>query len=177
MAADHMDRLLRSQLAVHLPDQVEQGRVHLHGDVPAPVAHEVVEFLQRVLIELTAALVNDGKGLFGVYVVERQAAILSACARLRKDGAGERQNESRQQAPRDALETRSFQDPLLIGLWEASDLPQPFGYQALPLTRRSPFGELIIGTVWLRNSICGNEGKTWRFGSQSAFEPAVKSPA
>jgi hypothetical protein len=33
----------------------------------------------------------------------------------------------------------------------------------LPTQLVEPLGESIIGTVRLKISICGNEGKTWRF--------------
>ena len=65
-------------LGVHLardfPQDVEQLRVHPRLVVVAPVAQEVVELLQPVLVVAAVALEGDGDGVVAVGVLQRDAA-------------------------------------------------------------------------------------------------------
>ncbi len=50
VAGKDLDRLSRSQLAIDLPDDVEQVRVHLGRLVDPPVPHEPVELIEHRLV-------------------------------------------------------------------------------------------------------------------------------
>jgi hypothetical protein len=65
---------------VNLPQQIDQMRVHLDRLVLAPIAHQVIDFLEAFLVIAPVALVGDGKVLLGVNVVERNRAGLAVRA-------------------------------------------------------------------------------------------------
>ena len=71
VSADHLDRLFAADLAIDLPQQVEQMRVHVGLLFLAPVAHEPVELLQRGLVVAAIALEGDGDVFAGMDVMER----------------------------------------------------------------------------------------------------------
>ena len=64
-----MDWLLRTKLLVQGPDQVDQRRIHLGFFIAPPIAHEVVELLERFLIVFAFPLERDGQAFLGVNFV------------------------------------------------------------------------------------------------------------
>ena len=65
---------LVSDLAADFPQDVEQLRVHPGLFVVAPVAQEVVELLQAVLVVAAVALERDGDRVVAVGVLQRDRA-------------------------------------------------------------------------------------------------------
>ncbi len=74
VAADDLDRLAGIGLALHLPHQIDQVRVHVGLFALAPVAQEPIELLQRRLVVPAVALVGDGDVFVGMHVVQRDRA-------------------------------------------------------------------------------------------------------
>ncbi len=70
IGGDDVDGLAGAHFLVHFPHEVEEARVHLGGLVAAPVAQEMIEFVEAGLDVLTVALEDDARGLLGVGVVE-----------------------------------------------------------------------------------------------------------
>ena len=92
---DDLDRLLGVDVASDLPQDVEQMRVHRGRILAAPVAEEVVEFLQRVGVVATVALEGDGEVFAGMSVVEGEGAGVVAGGRvMHRACAGEQQEHS-----------------------------------------------------------------------------------
>ncbi len=77
VAAHDLDRRLRSGLALHLPDQIDQARVHVGRFAAPPVAQEPVEFFQRGLVVAPVALIGDGDVFAGMDVVQGDGARLA----------------------------------------------------------------------------------------------------
>src|SRR6266852_347582 len=69
-----MDGLVAPDLTRHLPDHVEQTRIHMNVFVLAPVAEEPVQSLERLLVIAAVAPVRDRNIFFGVNVMERESA-------------------------------------------------------------------------------------------------------
>ena len=65
---------MRADLAIGLPQQIEQMRVHVGVCFLAPVAHEPVELLQRGLVVAAVALEGDGDVFAGMDVMEGEGA-------------------------------------------------------------------------------------------------------
>src|SRR5208282_3341667 len=74
ITAHDPDRLLRSGLALHLPDQVDQMRIDARLLFAPPIAQEPVELFQRRLVVTAVALERDGDVFVGVHVMQRQRA-------------------------------------------------------------------------------------------------------
>ena len=74
VAADHLDRLFAADVAIDLPQQIEQVRIHVGLLFLAPVAHEPIELLQRGLVVAAVALEGDGDVFAGMDVVESERA-------------------------------------------------------------------------------------------------------
>ena len=72
--ADHLNRLFAADLAIGLPQQIKQMRIHVGFLFLAPVAHEPVELLQRGLVIAAVALEGDGDVFAGMDVVEGEGA-------------------------------------------------------------------------------------------------------
>ena len=110
VAADHVDRLLAADRAIGLPQQIEQMRIHVGLLFLAPVAHEPVELLQRLVVVAAVTLEGDGDVFAGVDVMEGEGAgvafgggvlqrLIGAQQQQAGDaqartGAGERQREA-----------------------------------------------------------------------------------
>ena len=69
-----MDRLSGTGLAIDLPQEIVEVRVHLRFPFLAPVAHEPVELLQAVRVVAAVALEGDGDVLAGMRVMEGEGA-------------------------------------------------------------------------------------------------------
>ena len=74
VAAYDMDRTSGTHLAMRLPHQVDQVRVHPDLLVLAPVAHQPVDLLQRGVVVTAVALVGDGEVFARMQVMERDRA-------------------------------------------------------------------------------------------------------
>ena len=93
IAAHHVDRRGGADLAIDLPQQVEQMRVHARRLFLAPVAHEPVELLQRGVVVTAVTLVGDGDVFAGVNVMERERARVAFGDRgLQRHAGGEQEN-------------------------------------------------------------------------------------
>src|SRR5262249_26538913 len=64
------DRFLGADLAMNLPQEVDQMGIHLDHLRFAPVTQQVVDFPERLVVIPTVHLVGDGQFLVGVDVVE-----------------------------------------------------------------------------------------------------------
>ena len=69
-----MDRLLAVDVAVDLPEDIEQVPIHRGLFLATPVTQEMVELLQRFLVVAAFALEGHGEVFAGMGVVERQGA-------------------------------------------------------------------------------------------------------
>ena len=87
IGGDDLDRLFAVDVAVDLPDDVEQPAVHRGGVLAAPVAQEVIEFLQRGFVVAAVALEGDGEVFAGMGVVEGEGAGVAVGGGV-VDGAG-----------------------------------------------------------------------------------------
>ncbi len=74
IAADDVDRLLGSKLALHFPNEIDQVRILRDLFIAAPVAQDVVDLLQRLVVVTAVALVGDGEVFVGVDVVQGDRA-------------------------------------------------------------------------------------------------------
>ena len=74
IAAHYPDRRRVAGLALHLPHQVDQVRVHVGLLGLAPVAQEPVELFQRGLVVAAVALEGDGDVFVGMDVMQRDGA-------------------------------------------------------------------------------------------------------
>jgi hypothetical protein len=74
VGGDDVDRLLAVDVAVDLPEDVEQATIHLGLFLAAPVAEEVVELLQRLFVIAPVALEGNGEVFAGMGVVEGEGA-------------------------------------------------------------------------------------------------------
>jgi hypothetical protein len=66
-----VDGLLGIDLALHFPDKIDQAGILRNFLVAAPVAQDVVDFLQRFFVIAAVALVSDGEVFVGVNVMQR----------------------------------------------------------------------------------------------------------
>ena len=80
-AADEMDRLVRAELLMQRPDQVDQSGVHTDFFVGPPIAHEMIELLERSIVILAVTLEGDGEVFLGVDVVHGKGARLAQRSR------------------------------------------------------------------------------------------------
>src|SRR5215831_6942932 len=71
IAAHDMDRALRVDVAIDLPHDVEQARIHTDLLVAPPVAQQMVDLLERLFVVAPVALVGDGEVFAGMDVVQR----------------------------------------------------------------------------------------------------------
>jgi len=69
-----MDGLVAPDLTRHLPDHVEQTRIHMNVFVLAPVAEEPVHSLEGLLVIAAVALVRDRDIFVGVNVMKGESA-------------------------------------------------------------------------------------------------------
>jgi hypothetical protein len=74
VTADHLYRLRAADLAIDLPQQIEQVGVHVGFFFLTPIAHEPVELFQRGLVVVAVALVGNGDVFAGVDVMEGEGA-------------------------------------------------------------------------------------------------------
>ena len=75
---------------MHLPDQIDQVRIHPDVLVLAPVAHQPVDLLQRGVVVTAVALVGDGEVFAGVQMMERNRARIAVGDRVMRGlGAGD----------------------------------------------------------------------------------------
>ena len=65
---------MSAELPGNLPDEVEQLRIHTDLFFLAPIAHEPIELLQRLLVILAVALVGNGDVFVGMNVVQCQSS-------------------------------------------------------------------------------------------------------
>ena len=99
VAADDVDRLFGADVAIDLPQEIDLLRVHLDGFVLAPVAHDPVDLLQRLVVVLTVLFERDGQVFIGVDVVQRNGAGVARACRLgllesQRTGDGEQRGEA-----------------------------------------------------------------------------------
>src|SRR6185369_1922506 len=69
VAADDVDRLFGTDVAIDLPQEIDLLRVHLDGFVLAPVAHDPIDLFERGVVVLTVLFERDGQVFVGVDVV------------------------------------------------------------------------------------------------------------
>src|SRR6266849_2530814 len=69
-----MDGLVAPDLTRHLPDHVEQTRIHMNVFIHAPVADEPVKSLERLLVIAAVAPVRDRNIFVGVNVMKGESA-------------------------------------------------------------------------------------------------------
>ena len=92
---DDLDRLLAVDVAVNLPQDVEQVTIHRGRFLAAPVAEEVIEFLQRFFVVAPVALESDGEVFVGMGVVEGKGAGFVQRGRvMHRPGSGKEQQGS-----------------------------------------------------------------------------------
>lgn len=94
IGGDDVDVVARADGAVDLPHQIEQARVHVGRLVAPPVAQELVDLLEALLIVAPVALVYDLGPFLGVDEIELEAA------GLRTGLAGEGKRGERRQNER-----------------------------------------------------------------------------
>ena len=94
IAAHDPDRLLRSGLALHLPDQVDQVRIDARFFFAPPIAQEPVELLQRRLVVTAVALERDGDVFVGVDVMQRDGAGVALGDGVLQHARAEEQDQS-----------------------------------------------------------------------------------
>jgi hypothetical protein len=70
IAADHPDRLLGADLAMNLPQKIDQMGIHRDVFGFAPVAQNVVDLPERVVVVPAVHLVGDRQILAGVDMME-----------------------------------------------------------------------------------------------------------
>src|ERR1700720_3978517 len=70
-----MDGLVAANLPRHLPDHVEQTRVHMNFFVLAPVANEPVKPFQRLVVIAVVAFVGDRNVFVGVNVMSESVRV------------------------------------------------------------------------------------------------------
>jgi hypothetical protein len=74
VGGDDPDRLARADLAIYLPDDVEELRLHPGLFVQPPVPEQPVQLLEGVLVVIAVPLEGDGCGFLGVLVLDRDRA-------------------------------------------------------------------------------------------------------
>ena len=72
VGGDDFDRLLGVDVAVDLPEDVEEMTIHGGLLLAAPVAEKVIELLQRGFVVTAVALEGDGQVFVGMGVMKRQ---------------------------------------------------------------------------------------------------------
>jgi hypothetical protein len=93
VAADDVDGLRGADLAIDLPKQIDQMRVHVRCLLLAPVAHEPVELLQRGFVVATVALEGDGDVFAGMDVMEGEGAGVAFRDGVLQEVAGAQQEQ------------------------------------------------------------------------------------
>ena len=96
IAAHDVDDLVAADLAGRFPDEVVEARIHRDLFVLAPVAHEPVELLQRILVVTAVALIGDRDVFVGVDVMERDRPGVAVRDRRLEAAAAEEQRERRE---------------------------------------------------------------------------------
>ena len=95
VGGDDLDRLLAVDVAVDFPEDVEQVTIHRGLVLAAPVAEEVIEFLQRLFVVAAVALEGDGEVFVGMGVVEgKRAGFVQRGRVLHRPGSGKEQQGS-----------------------------------------------------------------------------------
>jgi hypothetical protein len=74
ITANYLNWLLRAGFALHLPDKIDQMRIHARLFGAAPVAQEPVKLLQRGIVVTSVALVGDRDVFTGMQVMHRDGA-------------------------------------------------------------------------------------------------------
>jgi len=87
VGGNDLDRLFAVDVAIDFPDDVEQTAIHRCGVLAAPVAKEVIEFLQRGFVVAAVAFEGDSEVFVGMGVVEGEGAGVAVGGRI-MDGAG-----------------------------------------------------------------------------------------
>jgi len=89
--ANHVNRIGRPGRLIDLPQQVEQMRVHIGRTILPPVAEDVVQLLQAVLVVDAVPLEDDRRLLAGVDMVdlERPVAFRDGAERADRKDAGQ----------------------------------------------------------------------------------------
>ncbi len=97
VTAYDLDRRLRSGLPLHLPNEIDEVRVHAGLFRTPPIAQEPVQLLKRRFVVLAIALERDGDVFVGVDVVKRNGAgiafgdgVLQAARAEEEDKTGNR---------------------------------------------------------------------------------------
>ncbi len=120
VAAHDPDRLLRSGLALHLPDQVDQVRIHARFFFAPPIAQQPVELLQRRLVVTAVALERDGDVFVGMDVVQRDGAGVALGDGVLQDARAEQEHQSGEAARIDGASrkpTTTFQPRVTNEHW------------------------------------------------------------
>lgn len=92
VAGNHVNVFVRIGFLVDFPNQIEQLRIHIGGLIPAPVAHEMVQFLEARSDIPPIALEGNVGPLFGMGIVQLQGSCLCAgicCAEYSERATGE----------------------------------------------------------------------------------------
>src|SRR5262249_52003685 len=71
IAAHDPDRLFGPDLPMHLPEEVDQMRVHVGRLVLPPIAQQLIDFGQRLLVVAAVDLVGNGEVFVRVNVMQR----------------------------------------------------------------------------------------------------------
>jgi len=88
-----LNRLFGVGLALHLPDQIDQMRIHAGLFAAPPVTQEPVELLQRRLVVAAVAFVGDRDVFAGMQVMHRDAACVAFRDRVLQRLRPEDENE------------------------------------------------------------------------------------
>ena len=79
---NNMDRVLRADLPVRLPDNIEEAGVHARRLVATPVPQEPVQFFKGIAIKTAIILVSNSQRFLGMHVLERQGPRLAIGNRI-----------------------------------------------------------------------------------------------
>ena len=106
VAAHDLDRQRRTRFALHLPEQIDQARIHAGRLAFAPVAQEPVELGQRGLVVAPVALVGDDDVLAGMKVVHGNGARFAFGDRVLQGFRTEQEKKKREGSARRERSTR-----------------------------------------------------------------------
>ena len=98
VAAHHPDQLLGAGFALHLPDQVDEVRVHLGLLLLPPVAQEPIDFFESGFVVAAITLEGDRDVFAGVHVVHGDRAGIALGDRVLQRTPAAKDDKSRKTA-------------------------------------------------------------------------------
>jgi len=98
VGGDDLDRLLAVDVAIDLPENIEEVTVHHRLILAAPVAQIVIELFERLFVVAALALEGDGQVLVGMGVMEGEGAGFVQRRRIMDRPCAAEQQQQRREA-------------------------------------------------------------------------------